>query len=82
MAGSSPFTVMANIFVTESPNSVKTFRENARVFFHTELLKISDIDKYPYLRARLHQASASSLRQLCKDASDTALIENNGVAPD
>ena len=31
---------------------------------------------------RLHQASASTLRQLCDDASDTALVENNGVTPD
>ena len=30
-------------------------------------------------RARLHQASVSTLRQLCDDASDTVLIENNGV---
>ena len=27
----------------------------------------------------LHQASASTLRQLCDDASDSVLIENNGV---
>ena len=32
------------------------------------------------LRARLHQASASTLQQLCHDASVTALIENDGVA--
>ena len=32
------------------------------------------------VRARLHQASSSTLRQLCDDASDTVLIENNGVA--
>ena len=32
------------------------------------------------IRVRLHQTSASTLRQLCDDASDTALIENNGVA--
>ena len=35
-----------------------------------------------FLGAPLHQASASTLRQLCDDASNTALIENNGVAPD
>ena len=29
------------------------------------------------VRAHLHQASKSTLRQLCDDASDTALIENN-----
>ena len=33
------------------------------------------------LRTRLHRASASMLRQLYDDASDTVLIENNGVAP-
>ena len=31
------------------------------------------------LTASLHQASASMLRQLCDDASDTVLIENNRV---
>ena len=30
-------------------------------------------------RARLHQASESTLWQLCNDASDSVLIENNGV---
>ena len=30
-------------------------------------------------RAHLHQASASTLRQLCDEASDSVLIENNGV---
>ena len=34
------------------------------------------------VKARLHQASMSLLRQLCKDASDTVLIENNGVTPE
>ena len=34
------------------------------------------------LRAHLHQASVSTLRQLCDDASDSVLIENNGVAPE
>ena len=34
------------------------------------------------LRTRLHRASASMLRQLSDDASDTVLIENDGVAPD
>ena len=29
--------------------------------------------------ARLHQALASTLRQLCDDASDTVFIENNGI---
>ena len=33
-------------------------------------------------RARLHQASASTLRQLSDDACDFVLIENNGVAPE
>ena len=31
------------------------------------------------LRARLHQASVSMQCQRCNDASDTALIEINGV---
>ena len=34
------------------------------------------------LKARLHQASASTWRQLSNDASDSVLIENNGVAPE
>ena len=34
------------------------------------------------LGAHFHQASASTLQQLCDDASNTVLIENNGVAPD
>ena len=33
-------------------------------------------------KARLHQALASILQQLCNGASDTALIENNEVAPE
>ena len=32
------------------------------------------------VRARLHQASESMLQQLCDDASNTVLTENNGVA--
>ena len=32
------------------------------------------------LRVNLHQASASTLRQLCDDGSDTVLIKNNGVS--
>ena len=32
------------------------------------------------LRAHLYQASVSTLRQLCDDASDTVLMQNNGVA--
>ena len=31
------------------------------------------------VRARLHQVSASTLRQLCYEVSNTVLIENNGV---
>ena len=34
------------------------------------------------IRARLHQASVSMLRQLNHDASISVLIENNGVTPD
>ena len=33
------------------------------------------------LKGRLHLASASNESQRCDDASDTALTENNGVAP-
>ena len=33
-----------------------------------------------FLRAHLHQASA--LRQLCDEACDSVLIENNGVTPE
>ena len=29
--------------------------------------------------ARLHQASATTPRQLCDEASDSVLMENNGV---
>ena len=32
------------------------------------------------VRARLHQASASTLRQLSDDASNSVLVEINGVA--
>ena len=32
------------------------------------------------LKVHLHQESASTLRQLCDDASDIVLIENNGVS--
>ena len=34
------------------------------------------------LRARLHQASPSTLRQLCDDACDSVVIEINGIAPE
>ena len=33
-----------------------------------------------HVRAHLHQVSVSMLQELCNDASDTVLIENNGVA--
>ena len=33
-------------------------------------------------RVRLHQTLASMLLQLCDDACDSVLIENNGVAPE
>ena len=33
-------------------------------------------------RTRLQHASASTLRQLCDDARDFVLIENNGVTPE
>ena len=32
------------------------------------------------MRARLHQASASMLQQLCDDATDSVLIKINGDA--
>ena len=34
------------------------------------------------LKTRLHKASESTLRQLCDDASDTVLVEHNGVTLD
>ena len=34
-----------------------------------------------FFRARLHQATVTMLRQLYNDASNTGLIENNGVTP-
>ena len=34
------------------------------------------------LRARLYQVSASTLQQLCNDASDSVLIDNNGDTQD
>ena len=33
-----------------------------------------------FVRAHLHQASASTLRQFSDNACDSVLIENNGVA--
>ena len=35
-----------------------------------------------FLRAHLQQASASMLPQLCNDACDSVLIENNVVPPE
>ena len=35
-----------------------------------------------YLRARLHQSSASTQSQRCHEAGDTAFVEINGVAPE
>ena len=37
---------------------------------------------YTNLGPRLHQASESTMRQICNDASDTVLIEIDGVAPE
>ena len=34
------------------------------------------------LRAHLHQASASTLRQFCDDTRDSVLFENNEIAPE
>ena len=34
------------------------------------------------IKARLHQVSTSVQSQRCDDASDTVLIQNNGVTPD
>ena len=41
-----------------------------------------NLDASVRVRAFLHQVSASTLRQRCDDASDTVLMENNGVAPE
>ena len=38
--------------------------------------------RFQSLRAQLYQASESTLRQLCNNVSDTALIENSRVAPE
>ena len=35
-----------------------------------------------FVRAGLHQASSSMLRQLSDDASDSVLIESNGITPE
>ena len=37
------------------------------------------VPRIVYFKVGLHWASASTLRQHCDDASDTAVIENNGV---
>ena len=34
------------------------------------------------VRAHLHQASASTLQQLCDDACNSVVNENNGVTPE
>ena len=34
------------------------------------------------VRSHLHPASESMMQQLCDDANDSVLIENNGVAPE
>ena len=34
------------------------------------------------LKAYLHQASSSALQELCDDAGDTVLNENDGVTPE
>ena len=48
---------------------------------HLEVMSLSLSNQFKgTLRVGLHQASASMLRQLCDDASDTVLIENNGAA--
>ena len=40
------------------------------------------VSQRPRVRACLHQASTSLLRQRCSDVSDIVLMENNGVNPD
>ena len=39
-------------------------------------------ERFLSIRAHLHQASASMLRQLSDEACDSVLIENNGVTPE
>ena len=41
-----------------------------------------NVDRMLIFRARLHQASASTLQQLCIDTSDTVLTEINGDTPE
>ena len=50
--------------------------KSAQKVFETTTLPIAHRHS---LRARLHQASESTLPQLCDDSSEIALIENNGV---
>ena len=44
------------------------------------LLMIEDLGLFLYLRARLHQVSAPTLRQLSNDACDSVPIEISGIA--
>ena len=44
-------------------------------------IRVSVSLQYQVVRVRLHQASDSTLRQLCDDASNSVLIENIGDAP-
>ena len=50
-----------------------------QLFITKNAVLCHEVKKNFQVRARLHQASESMLRQLCNDASDTVLIENNGV---
>ena len=59
------------------------FQEKLQIMaFTDDLIDLLHIFSGFSLRTRLHQAPESILQQLCHDAIDTALIENNGVPPE
>ena len=52
VTGSSPFTVMTDIFVTDSLNSVKTFRKNSNeteLQFNLELIATTSYSQHSHL---------------------------------
>ena len=89
-AGGAHSTGMLSCFTDVSSGEEEDAPEPVEQDEETRELRIIDPNAYVslfvrraslsrQLKARLHQTSQSTLRQLCDDASDTVLVEHNGV---
>ena len=80
----SPFSYWTQGIGNHSLQWIGVFGSNeSKVLINCpELLEILLANITNRIRVHLYQASASTLRQLRDDASDSDLIENNGVTPE